>query len=78
MTTLLQRAIAETQNLPSEEQDSIASQILEELADERKWSAQFQATTDEQWNKLTEKARKEIRDGNSIPFEKVFPSDNAQ
>ncbi|MBS4028314.1 MAG: hypothetical protein KGZ58_06715 [Ignavibacteriales bacterium] len=75
MTTLLQQAITETQKLPTEEQNSIASQILAELADERKWSARFQATTDEQWDRLAEKVRSDIQQGNTLSSEKIFSSD---
>lgn len=41
MTKLLERAIREVQKLPSSEQDSIASLILDELADERQWEETF-------------------------------------
>lgn len=41
MTALLQRAIAETSKLSDEQQDAIASLILEELEDEAKWDAKF-------------------------------------
>jgi hypothetical protein len=41
MTELLEQAIARLQNLPSSEQDAIATIILEELEDELQWDATF-------------------------------------
>jgi hypothetical protein len=41
MTDLLERAIARLQTLPESEQDAIASIILEEIEDERRWDAAF-------------------------------------
>jgi len=52
MTTLLQRAVAEIEKLPIEDQDAIASRLLAEVEDERAWVARFAATTDEQWDRL--------------------------
>ena len=73
MTTLLQQAIAEIEKLPAEGQDAIATRILAELADERAWESRFNATTDEQWERLTEAARREIAAGDTIPLDDVFP-----
>ncbi|NET34213.1 MAG: hypothetical protein F6K19_19685 [Cyanothece sp. SIO1E1] len=41
MTELLQRAIAEITKLSDEQQDAIATLIIEELEDEAKWDATF-------------------------------------
>jgi hypothetical protein len=73
MTELLQRAIAEIGKLPAEEQDALAKRILAELADEQAWAARFNATTDEQWDRLTEMARREIAAGDTTPLDDVFP-----
>jgi len=73
MTSLLQQAIAEIEKLPAEGQDAIATRILAELADERAWESRFNATTDEQWERLTEAARREIAAGDTIPLDDVFP-----
>ena len=73
MTNLLQQAIAEIQSLPAEEQDAIASRILAELADEKAWAARFQATTEQQWERLAEAARREIAAGHVTPLDEVFP-----
>jgi len=72
MTELLARAIVEIGKLPAEEQDAIATRILAELADERKWMARFDATTDEQWDRLAELARKEINSGETEPLEDIL------
>jgi hypothetical protein len=42
MTGLLEEALRRIESLPPEEQDSIASQILQSLDDEEAWSRSFQ------------------------------------
>jgi len=73
MTELLEQAITEIGKLPAEEQDAIASRILAELADEQEWTTSFNATTDEQWDRLSELARQEISAGDTDPLDDVFP-----
>lgn len=73
MTELLQRAIAEIQQLSDEEQDAIAARILAELADERAWAVQFAGTTDDQWARMADEVRQEIADGDVMPLDDVFP-----
>ena len=46
MTDLLERAIARLQTLPETEQNAIASIILEEIADERRWDEAFSFSPD--------------------------------
>ena len=41
MTELLEKALAEVQELPDSEQDAIAAIILDEIADERRWEEAF-------------------------------------
>jgi hypothetical protein len=41
MTQLLEQALNEVKKLPVPEQDAIASLILDELADERRWQESF-------------------------------------
>ena len=72
MTELLQRAIDEIQRLPAEEQDAIAARILAELEDERAWAAQFAATTDDQWDRMAERVRRDIACGGTVPLSGVF------
>lgn len=73
MTELLQRAIAEIQQLPAEEQDAIAARILADLEDERAWAAQFAATTDDQWARMVDQVRQDIAAGDTMPLDDVFP-----
>ena len=46
MTELLQQAIAELKKLPREQQNAIASMILEEIEDERLWDEAFSRSPD--------------------------------
>ena len=78
MRELLQRAIAEIEKLPAEEQDVVAARILAELDDEQRWSARFNATSDKAWDRISELARNEIRSGETIPLDDVFPPDSPQ
>ena len=73
MTELLQRAIAEIEKLPAEAQDAIATRILADLEDERAWAGRFAATTDENWNRLAAKVRREIAAGDTATLDEVFP-----
>jgi len=70
---LLQRAIAELEKLPEDEQNTIAAHLLAELEDEQAWTARLDATTDEQWDRLAASARQEISTGDTVPLEGVFP-----
>ncbi len=47
MTKLLDQALAAIKKLPEDQQDAIASIILEELADEARWSRAFKQSQDE-------------------------------
>ena len=78
MTDLLQQVISEIQKLPSDQQDAIATRILADLKDEQAWTARFDATTDEQWDRLAEAAKKEIAAGDTVPLDNVFPVDPSQ
>jgi len=60
MTELLEKAIAQLKTLPDEEQDVIAARLLAEMEDEQQWKAQFEATTDDQWDRMAEMVRQEI------------------
>lgn len=74
MTELLERVIAQLKTLPADEQDAIASRLLAEMEDEQTWKAQFEATTDDQWDRMAEMVRQEIAAGDITPLAKVFPS----
>jgi len=62
MTQLLTQAIKKVHDLPPSEQDAIAAIILDELADEERWSAAF-AKSQNQLAKLAEKARRDVQAG---------------
>lgn len=62
MTQLLQQALTEVQKLPEREQDAIASLILDELADERRWQESF-ARSQSQLSRLAAKVREDIKVG---------------
>jgi hypothetical protein len=46
MTKLLEEAFAEASKLPEQEQDALATVILEELASERRWDQAFANSAD--------------------------------
>ena len=59
MTKLLDKAFERAAALPEEEQDAIASIILEEIEDEARWQASF-AKSQDALASLAEDARAEI------------------
>ena len=74
MTDLLQQAFSEIQQLPPDKQDATATRILADLKDEHAWTSRFDATTDEQWDRLADAAGKEIATSEPIAFDDVFPA----
>ena len=56
MNKLLEKAFAEASQRPEDEQEAIASIILDELADEAAWQAKFQRDA----GKLSQLARKAL------------------
>ena len=73
MTTLLQRAVAEAETLPLADQDAIASRLLAEVDDERRWAARFAATTDDQWDRIVADVRRDVEADGARPLDEVFP-----
>lgn len=73
MTELLEQVIAQLKTLPAEEQDEIATRLLAELEDEQVWKAQFESTTDDQWDRIAEMALQEIDAGDITSLSEVFP-----
>ena len=68
MTVLLDEAIAAVQQLAPDQQDAIATLILEELADEQRWDATFAASQETLMHlanraRAAKRARKTIRHG---------------
>ncbi|MBI5475551.1 MAG: hypothetical protein HY964_02300 [Ignavibacteriales bacterium] len=58
MTKLLEKAITEVSKLPEDEQDSVASIILEELVSEERWAKAFSGSR----NKLAQLAKEALSD----------------
>jgi hypothetical protein len=73
MRKLFQQAIAAIEQLPAEVQDAIAACLLAEAADEQAWAAQFEATTDAQWDRMAETVRRAIAAEDLTPLDDVFP-----
>jgi hypothetical protein len=67
MTQLLEKAYTEISRLTPSEQDVIASVILDEIIEERKWTESFLNTQDE-LSILAAEALKELKDGNTKPI----------
>lgn len=67
MTELLEDALRKVAALPREEQDAIASQIIDTLQDEAQWKEQF-ARDPAKLRRLAEKALQEHRDGKTHPL----------
>lgn len=62
MTELLEQAIARLKALPTDKQDAIATLILEELEDDRRWDESF-ARSPDLLAKLAAEAMAEYRAG---------------
>jgi hypothetical protein len=62
MTELLEQAIAKLKTLPTDKQDAIATLILEELEEDRRWDESFERSPD-LLAKLAAEAMAEYRAG---------------
>ncbi len=71
MTGLLEKALKRIESLPENEQNAIASQILETLDDEESWD-RFYATNREHFRALAEEAKDEHRRGETRPIEELL------
>src|SRR5215467_9981458 len=67
MTGLLEKALQRIEALSSEEQDALASQILETLDDEEAWTRQFRDKP-EGLRSLAQEALEEHRRGKRAPW----------
>lgn len=72
MVDLLQQVVSEIRKLPQDQRDAIAARILTDLKDDQAWTERFEATTDEQWDRLAEGARREIAAGDTVPLNKNY------
>ena len=71
MTGLLEKALQRIEALSSEEQDALASQILETLDDEESWSRQFNQKPDV-LRSLAQEALEEHRRGETRPLDELI------
>ena len=78
MADLLEQVVAEIQKLPQDQRDAIAARIIADLKDEQAWTERFEATTDEEWDRLAEGARREVAAGDTVPLDDVFSVDQSQ
>jgi hypothetical protein len=62
MTQLLEQAIAQLHKLSATDQDAMASLILAEIEDERRWDSAF-ADSHDKLVRMAEKVRDDIRAG---------------
>lgn len=67
MVQLMERALAEIEKLPADEQEALAAWILEELASERRWAEAF-AASEEALEQLADEALAEHRAGKTQPL----------
>ena len=68
MTALLEKALNQVNALPPEEQDALASLILEEIKSERLWDELF-AGSQSEMSRLAEQAITEYKAGKTIPLD---------
>ncbi len=71
MTGLLEKALRRVESLSTEEQDAIASQILQSLDDEESWAQHFHENQDT-FRALAKDALEEHRRGETRPIEELL------
>lgn len=71
MTALLEKALEKVGVLPQDEQDAIASQILDSLADEEAWRKRFAARRD-RLRQLARQALEEDERGETRPLDDLL------
>ena len=69
----VRRVVAIIEKLPPDEQDAVSERIVAELMDDADWDARFDATTEEQWDKMEEMVRRDVSARSSAPIEDAFP-----
>jgi len=71
VTALLDAALRKVAALSREEQDAIASQILETLEDEAAWKQKL-TSTQEKLRCLADAAQREHQEGNTRPLDEIL------
>lgn len=69
----VRRVVAIIEKLPPAEQDAVSERIAAELTDDAEWDARFDATTEEQWDKMEEMVRRDVSARGNAPIENAFP-----
>ncbi|OFX09039.1 MAG: hypothetical protein A2516_11290 [Alphaproteobacteria bacterium RIFOXYD12_FULL_60_8] len=72
MNKMLERAIAQAVCLPEDEQETLASLMMEEMESERAWDESF-ANSQDKLGELARKAKAQHARGETTPL--VFPAD---
>ncbi len=71
MSSLLEKALEKVSALQPEEQDAIASQILESLADDEAWKRRF-AEKREVIRRMAQEALSEDERGETVPLDDLL------
>jgi hypothetical protein len=71
MTSLLEEAIQKAIKLPDQEQDALASILLEQMESDRKWEESFARSTDV-LEKMAEEALEEDRQGRTVDLDSLL------
>jgi hypothetical protein len=71
MSSLLEKALEKVVALPPDEQDAIASQILESLADEDAWRTRFAQKRDV-IRRMAQEAIEEDERGETLPLDDLL------
>jgi hypothetical protein len=71
VTELLENALRKVSALPREEQDAIASQILETIDDESAWKEKL-ARTQDKLRGLAREAQREHQRGETRPIDEIL------
>jgi len=71
MAELLESALRKVASLPRDEQDAIASQIIETLEDEAAWKETL-ARAPDKLRRLAEEALHESRQGQTRPLDEIL------
>ena len=69
----VRRVVAIIEKLPPDEQDAVSERIAAELTDDAEWDARFDATTEEQWDKMEKMVRRDVSARGNAPIENAFP-----
>lgn len=75
MTDLLRLALSRVEALPAETQDAIATRLIAELEDERRWDERFAATSDDQWDAIAAQVRGDVASNGVRPLDDVLTFD---